>query len=371
VTAPHDPAADDGSYLVIFSNSKKLGKKEGTFDGMKRTLGLVLYLCLGIGIAPCLLCADTASAPESDIAATQSSEPSRTQSPSAPVEMDIRFGNGLRHDRLDWSTAGSGGHPNFVSELAWRKIYSLQWTLEGSLMWDRHAYIRGAVGYAAIQSGEVRDSDYDGDDRTLEFSRSISQTRDDNMWDCSFGAGPAFTLVQGRIILMPLLGFAVHSQNLRITDGDQEIATPGRTPPAGSISGLNSTYQTRWIGPWVGVDMKVVPQSSNPAIGLVLGLEYHFAVSYSADADWNLRSDLQHPVSFRHSADGTGFQLSSALLIQPHPRIDISVGMKYQHWTTSQGTSRIFRADGSVVVSQLNGVEWDCNTISVGVAYKF
>lgn len=371
MAGPHDSDADDGPYHVIFNNSKKLSKKEGAFDGMKWTIGLVLCLCLGIGVAPCLLCADTASAPESDTAATQNFESSRIQSRSASVEVDIRFGNSLRYDRLDWSTAGSGGHPNIVSELAWRKIYSFQWTLEGSLTWNRRAYIRGAVGYAAIQSGEVRDSDYDGDDRTLEFSRSISQTNDDNMWDFSFGGGPAFTLVQGRMILMPLLGIAVHSQNLRITDGDQQIASPPRTPSAGSISGLNSTYQTRWIGPWVGVDMKVVPQSSNPAIGLVLGLEYHFAVSYSADADWNLRSDLQHPVSFRHSADGTGFQLSSALLIQPHPRIDIRVGLKYQHWTTSQGTSRMYHADGSVGVSQLNGVEWDCNTISVGVAYKF
>lgn len=298
------------------------------------------------------------------------------QSPSAfLIERDIRFSFGPRIDSLDWSTAGSGDyHPNILSELTWTDIHSHQLTLEGSLILDQHFYGRGAVSYASISSGQVQDSDYDGDDRTLEYSRSISQTRGDDLWDFSAGIGPPFRLGQHRLVLAPLMGFAIHRQNLRITDGIQVIASPPRTPPLGPLDdGLNSTFQAQWLGPWVGMDLRY-KTAQNPlrsAMAFEFNLEYHFAVSYTAEADWNLRSDLQHPVSFRQSARGQGLLINGVWSVQVHRRVGFSFGLKYQNWKTSSGTINIYRADGLVRQARLNSANWESTSFSMGVVYTF
>jgi len=291
------------------------------------------------------------------------------------IEGDIRFSLGPRFDSLDWSTAGNGDyHPNVLSELAWTNLHSHQLTLEGSLNLGPHFYGRGAVSYASIVGGQVRDSDYDGDDRTLEYSRSISQTSDDNMWDFSAGIGPPFRIGQHRLVLAPLMGFAVHRQNLRITDGIQVIASPPRTPPLGPLDDrLNSTFQAQWQGPWVGMDLryKTAQHPLRSAMEFGLSLEYHFAVSYSAEANWNLRSDLQHPVSFRQSAQGQGLLINGVWSIQVHRRVGFSFGLKYQNWTTSSGTIYIYRADGLVRQARLNSANWESTSFSMGVIYTF
>ena len=343
---------------------------------MKWTIRLVWYLCLGIWALPCWLCADIVLPPTTDIFAKQDPALSETQFPSTPlVEADIRFSPGVRYDRLDWSTAGSGdNYPNILSELAWTDLYSHQWTLEGAFTVKPNFHWRGAVSFALIESGQVRDSDYDGDNRTREYSRSISETSDDYLWDVTMGIGPAFHPGKGRLMLAPLIGFSVHSQDLRITNGTQVIATPPRTPPLGPLDpALNSTFQTQWKGPWVGIDLryKTDRHPSKSAAEFGLSLEYHFAASYSAEANWNLRSDLQHPVSFRQRAQGQGLQVSGVWSILYNQRIGLNLGLKYQYWTTSSGTISIFRSDGEILEARLNSVNRESTSFSIGVVYYF
>ena len=142
------------------------------------------------------------------------------QTISSHVKGELTLGAGVRYDELDWNIAGNmaGTNPNILSELSWSDIESYQLSLGAKARIANHFYGRGHINYAWIHSGTVRDSDYGGDNRTLEWSRSISETNDDTLWDVVLGGGYPFTFNQRRLLLAPMLGGSMHKQNLRITN---------------------------------------------------------------------------------------------------------------------------------------------------------
>jgi len=292
-----------------------------------------------------------------------------------PAEFQVEISNGYRRDDLDWNIAGNsdGKNPNILSELTWDDIEIYQLRLQGSLLLPGILYARGYAGYGWILNGDNQDSDYDGDNRSLEYSRSNNNTQDDDVRDLSGGIGYPFRLGgQTAIRLCPLVGYSYHEQNLRITDGFQTIATAGRTPPLGPIKGLDSTYDTRWHGPWVGIDLLFQSPIDNRWIErLEIGgtIEYHW-LDYTADAKWNLRSDLSQSKSFQHEADGQGIVLGAVgrLFFTPHWALQVDAA--YLNWSTDKGRDTVFRADGSRVKTQLNEVNWKSFSVMVGVTLR-
>lgn len=306
--------------------------------------------------------------------------------PKAPVERFESFSSdlktsfsislGLRQDSFEWSVAGnaSGTNPNIISELEWSNIDAYQLRLCNRTQVGRWLYFRSQFNYARIDNGTLRDSDYRSDDHMGEYSRSISESSGDQLWDLSFGAGYPFFLASGRWQIAPLIGLSVSKQNFRITNGYQVIgAGPPDTPYVGPLdSRLNSTYRAKWIGPWIGCDLRYQFNPNRPgqrAMELGGTLELHWA-DYSAEGNWNLRGDLQHPVSFKHQARGFGIQLGVEWLIRLSARWDLSLAADYLRWTTDEGVNTQYRATGSQV-SRLNEVEWESHSFMVGATYHF
>ena len=342
-------------------------------------LGLGL-LCLGIWVLPGMLSADVVL-PAAMNVVEGSDLPSpgvfhlapQTHAEFSDLQWNIGLSTGFRNDSLSWSKAGYiDAYPNIQSELAWTDIVSYQCMLDASVILESHAYFRGTAGFAFIKDGAVRDSDYLGNNRSAEYSRSISETDDDNLLDLSLGGGPTYTFVQGRLRVAPLMGFAIHHQNLRITDGEQVIASSG-TPPLGALDeGLNSTFQAKWQGPWLGADLNYSPGRKlfERQMAIALSMEYHFAVSYSATANWNLRSDLDHPVSFRHKSQGSGWLIRGQWSLAWTRRLNIHLGLIYQYWTTRSGTIRMYYSDDAVLSSPLNEVAWQSASVFAGVVFN-
>ena len=115
---------------------------------------------------------------------------------SKNMEVEFSMSAGPRKDELSWSIAGSpaGTNPNVLSELAWTSVDSYQITLANRVRFRRHFYCRSQFDFAWVQDGTVRDSDYDDNDRTDEWSRSISESSGDEAWDISTSIGYAFPL---------------------------------------------------------------------------------------------------------------------------------------------------------------------------------
>jgi hypothetical protein len=286
--------------------------------------------------------------------------------PSGAADMLFDMSAGARHDSLRWNIASDitgTSTPNILSELTWDSVRSAQLATN----WQRTSaglHVRAAAAYGWIISGDNQDSDYLGNNRTAEFSRSNNDSNGDNVWDVAAAAGYRFdyTSSGGVFSVTPLAGLSVHRQNLRITNGRQTI------PALGPFNNLNSTYRSGWRGPWVGVELE---QRNSDALRAYLRLEYHRA-DYYAEADWNLRADFAHPKSFEHDADGVGTVVSFGVASPTASgRWFTRFSIDYQRWTTDPGTDTVFFANGTVSQTRLNEVEWKSWALSGGVQYRF
>ncbi len=278
---------------------------------------------------------------------------------SADVETSLKISPGLRFDELDWSIADSDGSPNILSELTWKDLSIVQIKADGKCVISNSFYARGSLGYGKIFKGDNQDSDYAGDNRMSEFSRSNTDADEGDVLDASVGLGYQFKI--HKLAITPLVGYSYHELNIDMTNGIQTI------PATGSFSGLNSSYDAQWKGPWTGVDMFFRITEKITLSGV---LEYHWA-DYEAVADWNLRTDFQHPKSFEHIADGNGILLSTAFNYEFNKRLGIGLVVNYQQWSTDPGISRTFNANDTVTETLLNDVTWESVAAEIGVTISF
>lgn len=287
----------------------------------------------------------------------------------------VRLSAGYRIDNLNWNIAGDleGANPNVLSELNWSSIKIYQLKLVGRTVIKDWVCLKGELDYGMVVSGDNQDSDYLGDDRTQEFSRSVNSVDGKDVWDGSIGGGPRFSFLDATVSLCPMLGYAIAEQDFNIVDGYQVLSTLPDMPSTGPIEGLDSRYQTRWKGPWIGAELLLsMPVQKGPlrCVEVLFTGEYHW-IDYSAEANWNLRNDLQHPVSFSHDADGKGIMLGTTLRFQTNHHWGASLGMHMVDMATDAGLDRVYFSDGSIGETRLNEVNWRSFTVEAGLSYQF
>jgi len=286
-------------------------------------------------------------------------------------EIDFTFSAGYRNDDLDWNIGGyllPDDYVNVLSELTWDDLESYQVKFQGRLIFPNIIALRGIADYGWIFDGDNQDSDFAGDDRTLEFSRSNNSADDGDVRDLSLAIG--YPIRTGRKVIgtiTPLAGYSHHEQNLEISDGYQTI------PHLGAFDGLDSTYDTEWHGPWLGIDLNF----RAPAIKsfaqrweTFISYEYHWA-DYEAEADWNLRDNFKHPKSFSHDADGNGWILRTGFNLMLDRHIALNFNYEYQDWSTDGGRDKIYFADGTTATTRLNEVNWTSYSLSLGISLRF
>lgn len=284
-----------------------------------------------------------------------------------PPQVSLGLSGGYRTDSLDWNIAGNflGEDPNVLSELDWKNLDIFELRSKGTLTYSLRQGLalfgRGHLGYGRILDGKNRDSDYDFDNRTGEFSRSINDADSGEVFDALLGAGPALSFHEGRLVVAPLIGYSYHRQNLVMINLNQVI------PDTGPFPGLDSSYDAQWWGPWLGVDLTLQPL---PGASLVLTIERHWA-DYLAEADWNLRDDLQHPKSFEHQGDGDGFVLAAGGSWDLGQGLSLDLDLIWRDWKIKGGRDRFFSADGTVGGTRLNAVNWESFSALAGVTWQF
>jgi len=282
------------------------------------------------------------------------------------VNIIIQPSIGFRIDNLEWSIADKDGHPNILSELEFNDLFILQAGIDLNISIHK-LYFRSTFNYGEIIDGICTDSDYILDNRNGLFSRSESKIINDNIQDISLGFGYHFYSGNKEFKITPLFGVSEHSQNLRMTSGVQTFATPGITPPIGPFSGLNSTYQSKWSGGWLGMDVLFKPAGN---FSLTSSLEYHMT-NYRAKADWNLRQDFAHPVSYIHKANGNGIVFKAGLNIILDKHWNMGLMHIWQDWWTYNGIDQVYFSSGNTDSTRLNGVNWESQAINFFLSYKF
>jgi hypothetical protein len=302
------------------------------------------------------------------------------------TRLDLGVDAGYREDEIDWNIAGSlqGTGPNVISELEWDDLEIYQVRARGKLVVGRNDFpwfatcIKGAAAYGWIVDGTVRDSDYAGDNRTLEFSRAVAENDGDEVYDLSLAIGPQFRLARGALLLTPLFGYSRHEQHLRMTDGNQVLSDqanadvlfgPGVVivPPTGPFAGLDSTFETKWSGPWTGLDVEWRPL---PRLALSASGEYHWG-DYEGRGNWNLRTDLANKKSFDQDADAEGVVLSATASLDLGAGWSATLSYDWQDWESDEGVIWFNLAGGGAVPQQLNEANWTSQAVMLGVEYRF
>ena len=282
--------------------------------------------------------------------------------------LELSLNAGYRQDFLQWNIAGlepvTFSYVNIISELTWENIRIFEFELKGRYF-IKDAFFSLSFSYGRILSGENQDSDYLGNDRTNEFSRSNNSSDSGSVYHVIFDGGYRLNLVKDRLTLYPRMGFAVYIQNFTMTDGNQTINTLGGT--TGPFAGLNSSYSAQWSSPFLGLDIQV---KALDFLSVNLGYEQHFPF-YSAEADWNLRTDFSHPVSFEHIANGYGMNFLGALIFSVSDSFDINASFIYRYWYTNPGDDITYFSDGTYGTTPLNEVIWKSYSVRLGVSYRY
>lgn len=286
--------------------------------------------------------------------------------------MEFSVSAGHREDNLNWSIAGNT--VNVLSELKWENLAISQLQIAAEFHLENDRMLRARLGYGVIGSGTNQDSDYDGNNRTQEFSRSNNKAGGD-VFDAGIGFGKKLRLrdlsAGESLYVTPLVGLSLHRQNLTMTDGVQTISLPPSAAPLGPFPGLASSYDAQWVGPWLGAEVRV---EAVRGWVVMANAEYHL-VGYSDKANWNLRTDpvtgFAHPVSFRHTATGEGIVLSLGASYPIANNWKINFTMDQRNWTTRAGSDLIYFADGTLGFTRLNAVNWDSTSYNLGIVRHF
>ena len=286
-------------------------------------------------------------------------------------KLDLDYG--IRYDQLSWDIAGNlaGTGPNVISDLKWSNVGFHQTSLGFRFIGDDTWYLKGYTSQAWGYSGSNQDSDYNGDNRTLEFSRSTADADRSSAEDFSFAIGQQIR-IDNRFGITPLVGYSSHRQNFTMTNGRQTVCASGSpnscSSGVGPIAGLNSSFKTHWRGPWLGLDFRAATAKRWTTYA---EFEYHYSY-YDAEANWNLRSDLQHPKSQGQTARGKGTHIGLGMSYAlSTPNSFFNVGLKQNQYSTRAGIHNFYLANGTVASQRLNGVNWRSSTITVGITSQY
>jgi len=320
-------------------------------------------ICCFTLLTPDESCAKSGIEPEqANVMASQSLEDRSHNDAGADKWFEFSLDAGYRKDNLSWNE--SGPSVNVQSELKWENLEIAQ--ISAGVRFNFYAdwYLRDIMDVGSINSGSNQDADYNGNNRTLEFSRSNNKGGGE-VRDASIELGRSFRFLNQSetniLSFAPLLGLSIHQQHLTMTEGFQTL------PATGPYPGLNNSYDAQWQGPWLGIEAQLATSGS---WSLNARAEYHWA-DYAAQANWNLRPEYSHPVSFTHTAKGMGILLSAGATYLISKNFSLNFSLKVQQWTTGSGIDQTFFIDGSVGTYTLNGVHWESTACTLGISHYF
>lgn len=258
-----------------------------------------------------------------------------------PEKLQLSVTSGCRQSALRWSIAGNanGQGPNILSELRWKGVGGPVSAAHILFTFFDRWQLEGEYEHTFFLCGKVYDTDYSGNDRThVVYAEQFAACKGGaDGWQ----AGLARQLpITTEFSITPSLGYGIFHQTFYLS---------GNTA---AFSDLNSTYKTKWIGPYGQV---VCSLGLTKKLWLNTGLRYG-QVRYKASANWNLINTFSHPESFRHTANGYGINAQASISYNISSVHSISIKGIYSRWQTGRGIDELYFATGSSEQTQLNEV---------------
>ncbi|WP_143065364.1 hypothetical protein [Mucilaginibacter sp. OK283] len=268
-------------------------------------------------------------------------------------KLQVDVGTGYLQENFRWSISGniSGQNPNVLSELKWMNVGGQNVAASVSYNFWKKFVVYGDYFRQFISSGTVNDSDYGADNRS---NNTYNQTFNANKGSASlWNLGVGYIIFNKyRFSMVPYIGYGENKEALRLLDR------------GGMFPGLNSSYSPQWKGGFLKVISSV---TIVPKLKFKADVTYH-QVSYNSNGNWNLITSFQHPVSYRHHANGYGVEAGGKLNYDIVNHLAIQIGGNYFTWQTGNGTDQLYLNNGQIDKTQLNGVSRVGFGVSGGVS---
>jgi len=133
------------------------------------------------------------------------------------------------------------------------------------------------------------------------------------------------------------------------------------------IQELRSIYKANMQGIEISVESNI---QLSKIIYSSLIINYHF-VDYMAEANWNLIDIFQHPLSFSHVSNGTGFGVNAFFGYNMSKIFSIIVSGSLNTTTIRKGIDTSYLTTGNEVLTQFNGAKNILYGISLGIRSSF
>lgn len=260
-------------------------------------------------------------------------------------------------ENFQWSIAGNsnGQNPDVLSEVIWTKLKGAGVGLDVDLNIWSHIFFKGSYHKAFIRSGTATDHDYAADGRTQPKYSAFLKSNEGHTSRYSIALAYEVKLRE-LLTVMPYAGYAKNRQSLSLKNFEEEKG--GKE--------LNSSYQTDWTGPVVGIDLQVATLRR-----INLNAEFSYQqLRYTGEADWNLIDAFNHPLSFKHTARGFESQVLLRLNFKINSLCTAYLRGEYRYAETGKGIDQLFLADGQERESRFNGALRKVKGIGAGIIFS-
>lgn len=269
--------------------------------------------------------------------------------------------------------------PNVLSDLRWDNVEIRRLNANLDYRLGKRFAILIDLGVGAIVDGDATDRDFFGNERTDEFSRSTATVDGDSHVQAAIAFGwalrqdfsvPLWRVADGLkrvafasdIEFIPVVGYGYSRHEISFVDGIQVI------PDLGAIPGLNSGFDPTWSGTFLGFE-------STFRVGGRLSVDANVRfwpwAEFESEANWNLRSDLNKPISFVQAADGEGIELEIGLRWRVSNKQSISLSYFDNEFDTQSGSDKVITSQGDNLFTRLNQAEWLSHGWTLSYEWQF
>jgi len=259
---------------------------------------------------------------------------------------------GYQSKKFDWSIAGdvSGSNPNIFSELIWKHKQEICTEITPEVLLGRNWLFHFPLRASYTLDGEVSDSDYEEDNR--EGRSFFSKASSDGSYSFSTipSLGPRIHIHPSTQLIIQLsYSYTVDKYYLR----DKKK--------------LNSYYKTNYSGPGISIIINCRLNKKNTITGMTnIGI-----INYYAKANWNLVKGFSHPTSFEHKAKGITISPSIKLTNNITKGISLISEIRSHSLSSGKGIDTLYKSDGSIIKTMLNGVNQTHFSLSTGILLSF
>lgn len=251
---------------------------------------------------------------------------------------DTTLDVGTRSFDLEWRTAaaptGNGANPPATG--SWDGITTAEATVGLGLHYGT-LHLRGEGIYGRIIAGDSSVSVFSDDSRTQTTDRSEQSSDEGDVREGTVALGVSVGNAADTLRLMCEFGFTHSEQRLTLSDGVQVV------PATGAYAGLDSHYEARWQGPWIGLSGSWEVVRSWVLLAGCRGQ----MVEYRGVMDFNLRSDLAHPRSIEQAGSGFALAVGAGIVHRLTSSTDIRVLLTREQWRVTDGDDRVNYSNGT------------------------